>query len=118
MHPRSQMDNEGFVARLPRNRPPWVVIREIAREIWSHAMERVGENLTLGEGTEFRTLIRKSKGRRMNLTDRERDRLVFLVKKAATGEGASSWGTVATSLPDFLPPRIVAGIWSLWRKRR
>ena len=30
-------------------------------------------------------MVRKSKGRRANLTDRERDRLWKLVKKAATG---------------------------------
>jgi hypothetical protein len=49
----------------------WLALYESAKFIYTHG--------TLGR------LVRKSKGRRANLTEGERSELVSLVKKAATG---------------------------------
>jgi hypothetical protein len=47
--------------------------------------KRAWDNLERPERERIGALVRKSKGRRSNLTDGERNELWTLVKKAATG---------------------------------
>jgi hypothetical protein len=62
----------------------WLALYETARVIYTHG-KRVWGNLEPAERETIGKLVRKSKGRRSNLTQPERDQLLSLVKKAATG---------------------------------
>ncbi len=72
--------------------PPWLLIllrrfgirAALALAAWlvRKAKERLDRNLSAREQREVRTLLAKSKGRRKNLTERERERLMYLVRKA------------------------------------
>lgn len=62
----------------------WLALYEAAKLIYRHGKQR-WDNLTPSERAEIGRMIRKSKGRSANLTERERQRLWTLVKKAATG---------------------------------
>jgi hypothetical protein len=62
----------------------WIALYEAAKFVYGHG-KRSWNNLTPSERAEIGRMLRKSKGRSANLTDRERDRLWTLVKKAATG---------------------------------
>jgi hypothetical protein len=76
----------GTVAKLvARGRTiQWLALYETARVVYSQG-KRVWDNLEPAERESLGKLVRKSKGRRSNLSDRERDQLWSLVKKAATG---------------------------------
>ena len=75
----------GLTSLVSRGRAlNWVALYEAAKFVYGHG-KRSWEKLTPSERAEIGRMIRKSKGRRANLTDRERDRLWKLVKKAATG---------------------------------
>jgi hypothetical protein len=63
---------------------PWLALYESGRFIYRHG-KRAWDNLEPGERERIGVLVRKSKGRRSNLTELERDELWTLVKKAATG---------------------------------
>ena len=62
----------------------WLALYETARMVYGHG-RRVWDNLEPTERERIGALVRKSKGRRANLTDGERNELWTLVKKAATG---------------------------------
>jgi hypothetical protein len=62
----------------------WVALYETARMVYGQG-KRVWTNLEPGERENLGRLVRKSKGRRANLNERERDELWALVKKAVTG---------------------------------
>jgi hypothetical protein len=62
----------------------WLALYETARVIYTHG-KRMWGNLEPTERETLGKLVRKSKGRRSNLTQPERDQLLSLVKKAATG---------------------------------
>jgi hypothetical protein len=62
----------------------WLALFEAARFAYRHG-RRSWDNLTADERRNLGELIRKSKGRRSNLTEVERERMWNLVKKAATG---------------------------------
>ena len=75
----------GLTSLVARGRAiNWIALYEAAKFVYGHG-KRSWENLTPSERAEIGRMVRKSKGRRANLTDRERDRLWTLVKKAATG---------------------------------
>lgn len=97
---------------------PWAVVWEVGRSLWQNARDRVNETLSQRERQDFARMVRKGRGRPWNLSSEERRRLVALVKKAATGEGDSSWEAVGRSLVTLLPPRIVTAIWDRRRSRR
>ena len=61
----------------------WLALYETSKLIYKHGRQR-WDNLSASERAEIGRMVRKSKGRRANLTDSERDRLWKLVKKAAT----------------------------------
>jgi hypothetical protein len=62
----------------------WLALYEAAKFVYGHG-KRSWEKLTPSERAEIGRMIRKSKGRSTNLTQRERDRLWTLVKKATIG---------------------------------
>jgi hypothetical protein len=62
----------------------WIALFEAARFTYKHGKQR-WDKLTPDERRRIGELVRKSKGRRSNLTERERDRLWALVKKAMAG---------------------------------
>jgi len=62
----------------------WLALYESARLIYSHG-KRLWDNLDPADRQNLGRLVRKSKGRRSNLSEDERDELWSLVKKAATG---------------------------------
>jgi hypothetical protein len=64
---------------------PWLALYESGRWIYGHGRRAWG-NLESGEREKVGALVRKSKGRRSNLSTRERDELWSLVKKAAIGK--------------------------------
>lgn len=75
---------------------PWaraIVVGQLALLLKEHF-----DKLTSAERTELRELLLKSKGRRSNLTERERSRLVALVRKVEPGAFAKSAATKATPL--------------------
>jgi hypothetical protein len=87
------------------------VVWEVGRSLWFNSRDRVNENLSAREREDFGAIVRKGRGRPWNLDDKERSRLVALVKKGATGESDSSWSEVAVSLTTLLPPRLVTEAW-------
>jgi len=62
----------------------WIALFEAARFAYRHG-RRSWDNLTPDERRTLGELIRRSKGRRSNLTEVERERMWDLVKKAVTG---------------------------------
>jgi hypothetical protein len=90
---------------------PWAVVWEVGRSLWFNSRDRVNENLSAREREDFGAIVRKGRGRPWNLDEKERSRLVALVKKAATGESDSSWNDVGVSLVTLLPPRLVTETW-------
>jgi len=77
----------GAVSRLfARGRAiPWLTLYTSGRWIYGHG-RRAWNNLEAGERERLGGLLRKSKGRRSNLSKRERDELLSLVRKAVTGK--------------------------------
>jgi hypothetical protein len=63
---------------------PWLALYETGKWVYSHG-KRAWGNLEPKERDRLGGLLRKSKGRRSNLTTRERDELWSLVKKALSG---------------------------------
>jgi hypothetical protein len=75
----------GLTSLVARGRAiNWIALYEAAKFVYGHGRRR-WENLTPSERAEIGRMLRKSKGRGTNLTERERERLWKLVKKAATG---------------------------------
>lgn len=66
-------------------RIPWKMVWTVSLWLAEKGRERVRENLTQGEQTEFWSLIKKSKGRPSNLTGRDRTRMKNIVGKAIRG---------------------------------
>jgi hypothetical protein len=65
---------------------PWLAAFEAARWLFGQGRDRLNENLSDRERSELWGLLRKSKGRRSNLTDRDWTRFKNLVKKGLTGK--------------------------------
>jgi len=75
----------GLTSLVARGRAiNWIALYEAAKFVYGHG-RRSWDNLTPSERAEIGRMLRKSKGRGTNLTERERERLWKLVKKAATG---------------------------------
>jgi len=95
---------------------PWAVVWEVGRSLWFNSRDRVNENLTEKERRDFASIVRKRRGRPWNLDSKERDQLVVLMKKAATGDRDASWNEVGMSLVTLLPPRLLTSIWKRFRR--
>jgi hypothetical protein len=73
----------GFSKLLVRGRAvPWLALYQSASFLYGHGRRAWG-NLEPAERERIGGLLRKSKGRRSNLTTGERDELWSLVRKAA-----------------------------------
>jgi hypothetical protein len=64
---------------------PWLALYQSGKWVYGRG-RRAWENLEPAERRQLGTLLRKSKGRRLNLSTRERDELGTLVKKAVMGK--------------------------------
>jgi hypothetical protein len=62
----------------------WVALYETAKVVYGHG-KRLYDNLSPAERERLGQLMRKSRGRRSNLTEREQRRVFELVRKAITG---------------------------------
>jgi hypothetical protein len=96
---------------------PWAVAWEVGRSLWFNSRDRVNENLSPRERQDFAAVVRQRRGRPWNLNDKERRRLIELVKKAATGRSDSGWNEVGIALTSLLPPRLLNEIWTRRRRR-
>jgi hypothetical protein len=67
---------------------PWLALYQSGRWIYGHGRQ-AWQNLEPTQRERLGELVRKSKGRRSNLSTQERDELWSLVKKAAIGH--RSW---------------------------
>jgi hypothetical protein len=75
----------GFSRLFARGRAiNWLALYESAKFVYGHG-RRAWTNLKPADRERIGTLLRKSKGRRSNLSEREREELWSLVKRAATG---------------------------------
>jgi hypothetical protein len=90
---------------------PWAVAWEVGRTLWFNSGDRVNENLTENERRDFAGIVRMRGGRPWSLDSKERDRLVVLMKKAATGDPDASWNEVGMALVTLLPPRLLNEVW-------
>ena len=90
---------------------------EVARSLWFNSRQRVNDNLSAKERQDFGAIVRKRRGRPWNLDENERDRLVSLLKKAATGESDAGWDEVGRSLLTVLPPQLVNEVWTRLPRR-
>jgi hypothetical protein len=62
----------------------WAALYETAKVVYGHG-KRLYDNLSPAERERLGQLLRKSRGKRANLSDREQRRVWELVKKAVTG---------------------------------
>lgn len=66
-------------------RIPWKMVWTVSLWLAEKGRERVRQNLTQSEQSEFFGLIKKSKGRPSNLSQRDRTRLKNIAGKAIRG---------------------------------
>jgi hypothetical protein len=66
-------------------RVPWMKVWATATWLVAKGRTHLQDNLTEGERRELRKLVTKSKGNPAKLSQRERDRVRAIVKKAAVG---------------------------------
>lgn len=74
-----------LIALLRSRSIPWLAAWQAARWLFGQGRDRLNQNLTERERGELWRHMRKSKGRRSNLTDREWTRFKNLVTKAVSG---------------------------------
>lgn len=98
----------GLLTRIRGSSVQLQALAFIAMELYKNARRRVDQNLNEKEYREFVELLRKSRGRRSNLSDRELRHFSQLTKQAATGNHDASWADVVKSLPTLVPPRALA----------
>ena len=72
-------------APIPWRSVPWARLAFAAQWLFIHGRGLLERNLTAAQRRELADLLGKSKGRRSNLTPRQRERFVALVKQAFFG---------------------------------
>ena len=72
-----------FAARFTTAR--WKVVWAVATWLFRQGRDRLNNNLSEGERSDLWGMMRKSKGRRSNLSGREQERFRALVRQAVTG---------------------------------
>jgi hypothetical protein len=73
----------GFAARFATAR--WKAAWTVSVWLFKQGRDRLNSNLSEAERRDLWTLMKKSKGRRSNLSGREQERFGTLVKRATTG---------------------------------
>ena len=73
----------GFAARFAKVR--WRLAWDVSKWLFKQGRERLDRNLTKDEQGELWALMKRSKGRRANLSSREQTRFADLVKKGVRG---------------------------------
>ena len=68
-------------------RVPWARLWVSATWLWHQGRGRLEKNLSDRERAELKDLMKRSKGRRSNLTSRQQSRLAELVKRGFAGVG-------------------------------
>jgi hypothetical protein len=76
-NPATRMIRRGRAVR-------WVALYETAKVVYGHG-RRMYRNLSPAERERLGQLLRKSRGKRSNLNEREQRRIFELVRKAITG---------------------------------
>ena len=76
------MAGKGLIGRGRAVR--WAAVYEAGKLLYGHG-KRIYDNLSPAERERLGQLLRKSRGKRSNLSDREQRRVFELVKKAVTG---------------------------------
>ena len=66
-------------------RVPWAKVCVVTLWLMKKGQDRIQQNLSQHEQTEFWNLLKKSKGRPGNLTQRDRTRMKNIVGKAIRG---------------------------------
>jgi hypothetical protein len=66
-------------------RVPWLKVWAAATWLVAKGRAHLNDNLSEAERTELRKLVAKSRGKPTNLSQRDRDRVKAIVKKAAVG---------------------------------
>jgi hypothetical protein len=66
-------------------RVPWKMVWTVSLWLAEKGRERIQHNLTHGERQEFWTLMKKSRGRPTNLSQRDRSRIKNIAGKAIRG---------------------------------
>jgi hypothetical protein len=74
-----------FASRFATAR--WRAVWAVAVWLFKQGRDRLNRNLSDGERRDLWELMKRSKGRRANLSAREQERFRTLVKRAATGRG-------------------------------
>ena len=74
-----------FASRFATAR--WRAVWTVAVWLFKQGRDRLNRNLEPNERSDLWNLMRKSKGRRSNLSGREQERFRRLVKMAVTGKG-------------------------------
>lgn len=64
---------------------PWTILYKSATWLYGRG-QQFWDNLGAGERKELGDLVKKSKGRRANLSEREAERLRNIVRKGFSGE--------------------------------
>jgi len=112
------MAGGGLITRFRGSALQLQALAFVAIELWKNGRDRVDRNLRDRERAELADLIRQFRGRPSNIDRRERERLAYLVRKAATGDANSDWVEVAKTLPSLLPPAAIADAFTRGRRRR
>jgi hypothetical protein len=111
------MAGGGLITRFRGSALQLQALAFVAIELWKNGRDRVERNLRDRERAELLDLIRQFRGRPSNIDRRERERLAYLVRKAATGDANSDWVEVAKTLPSLLPPAAIADAFTRRRRR-
>ena len=77
------------LAKAVMTKVPWARTIMVARWLYKHGRQRVEQNLTSSERNEMWDLLRKSGGKRSNLSSPQQRRFINLVRQGATGRKAT-----------------------------
>ena len=70
-------------------RIPWARAVIVAQWLYKHGRQRLEQNLTSSERSELWDLLRKSGGKRSNLSSRQQKRFIALTRQGLTGRKAT-----------------------------
>jgi hypothetical protein len=77
------------VAKAVMTKVPWARAWVVANWLFRQGRNRLEQNLTSSERSELWDLLRKSGGRRANLSSRQQKRFIALARQGLTGRKAT-----------------------------